>query len=86
MANGIGIVHVIVGCVALKCPINELNEHTTYFFILGLSIFSLKGLTGLDILDKVWVNDTQPFIKYYYALLIFFSIDEFYFINIILIR
>ena len=31
---------------------NELYEHPTYFFILGLSIFSLKGLSGLDILDE----------------------------------
>ena len=30
--------------------INYMN--TTYFFILGLSIFSLKGLSGLDILDE----------------------------------
>ena len=52
MANGLGYVYGFVGYVAWKYPINELYEHTTYFFILGLSIFFMKGLSGLDILDE----------------------------------
>ena len=64
LANELGIVHGFVGYVAWKCPINEKYEHTTYFLIFGLLIFSLKGLSGLDILDEfesITINPSSGF-------------------------
>ena len=44
--------HVFGGCVASQCQIYELNDNITYFLIVQLSTFSVKGRLDLGMLDE----------------------------------